>query len=222
MSSLTIFIDLDNTIYNQEPLIRYALREICKKIDGELDRHACFRTFMKILRSKGLHARIFDRFLERTSIDVEIDDLVKMFREKQFEYIHKNGLKAYASAIKFLREANSVHLRVIVYTEGQKALQELKVKSLGIEDLIEGVIVVKSKLSPENASIFKEERPVLYIGDDPYVDFYIPNMLGIPTIRVLTGLYKNVSNSVRGENYAPRFTVRRLSKKILKIRGSLE
>ena len=111
---------------------------------------------------------------------------------------------------------------MIVYTEGQKALQELKVKSLGIEDLIEGVIVVKSKLSPENASIFKEERPVLYIGDDPYVDFYIPNILGILTIRVLTGLYKNISNSVRGESYAPRFTVRRLSKKILKIRGSLE
>ena len=52
--------------------------------------------------------------------------------------------------------------------------------------------------------------PKVFIGDNPYTDFLIPNKVGILTIRVLTGLYRNIPNNIVKKEYRPNITLRNL------------
>ena len=122
------------------------------------------------------------------------------------EYLEKNKIILYKSALDFVSKNRE---RMVIYTEGNREVQEAKIANIERNYKVKlNYVIVEDKLDEKNVRIFEEYSPSIYIGDDVFSDFYIPNKLGILTVRVLTGLYRNIKNEVVGVMYRPRITIR--------------
>ena len=85
-------------------------------------------------------------------------------------------------------------------TDGNKNVQKNKISALGVKKYFIKISYATGKNmkpSPKSyAAILKllklKPEQVTYIGDNPSVDFVTPNKMEMPTIRVLTGYFKNL------------------------------
>ncbi|BCU69987.1 hypothetical protein [Stygiolobus caldivivus] len=208
-----IFIDLDNTLYNQEQYLKPVFRKIAKAVQRKCGTNSrvVYEYLVRTVRAKTMHYPVFDSLVEDMRLDIDPKDLVKSYRELSIEYFKNKGVTLYKNAVDLLKRGD-----VVVYTEGRKEFQGVKIKSIEEKyGLKLNYIVVEDKLNEENVRIFKEYSPAVYIGDDVFRDFFIPNKLKIVTIRVLTGLYRGIPNTVVEESYRPKITVRNLNCLIL-------
>jgi len=201
-------VDLDNTLYNQEQILRYVFGRISRFIEAEfgIPRVEVFNYLMNTVKSKTLRYPVFNNLVARLHLDFSPRKLTEMYRLYTVEYLEKHRITLYRSALRLLETAD-----VVIYTEGCREVQELKIANIergyGLKLRF---ILVEDKLREENLEIFERFKPEAYIGDNPYTDFLVPNKLGIPTIRVLTGLYKGVGNDVVEPAYRPLITLRSL------------
>ena len=188
-----IFIDLDNTLYDQGQYLKPVFRKIAKVVQRECGTNwrVIYGYLMDTARTKTMHFPIFNSLVEGLRLNIDPEDLVKLYRELSVEYLREKGVTLYKSALNLLRRED-----VVVYTEGRKEFQEVKIKSIEEKyGLKLNYVVVEDKLDE----------------DDVFRDFLIPNKLKILTIRTLTGLYKGIPNTVVEEGYRPKITVRNLN-----------
>jgi len=203
-----IFVDLDNTLYNQEQILRYVFRRISRFIEAEfgVPWAEVFSYLMNAAKSKTLRYPIFNDLVNLLHLDVSPRRLVELYRLYVVEYLERRRITLYRSALGLLETTD-----VIIYTEGYRGVQELKIANVergyGLKLRF---IVVEDKLRRENSEVFERIRPEAYIGDNPYTDFLVPNSLGIPTVRVLTGLYRGIPNEAVEPAYRPLITLRSL------------
>jgi len=203
-----IFVDLDNTLYNQEQILRYVFRRIGRFIEAEfgIPWVEVFSYLMDAAKSKTLRYPIFNDLVNLLHLDISPRRLAEMYRLYTVEYLERRRITLYRSALRLLETAD-----VVIYTEGCREVQELKIANIergyGLKLRF---IVVEDKLRRENSGIFERTRPEAYIGDNPYTDFLVPNRLGIPTLRVLTGLYRGILNEAVEPAYRPSITLRSL------------
>jgi len=203
-----IFIDLDNTLYNQEQILRYVFSKISKEIERRFDinKSETFEYLLNLVKEKTLRYKIFDDLVSKFNLEVSPEELVKLYREFSLDFLKKNKIRLYKSALEILNSYN-----LIVYTEGNEEIQKEKIKNIMENYGISlDYIIVKNKLDESNREYFEEYKVKIYIGDDPFADFLIPNKLGITTIRVLTGLYRNIPNERVKEEYRPKITIKNL------------
>ena len=204
-----IFIDLDNTLYNQEQYLKPVFRKIAKVVQREsgVNQRVVYEYLMRTARTKTMHYPVFDSLVEGLKLDVDPKGLVKLYRELSTEYFRSKGVTLYKGALDLLKRED-----VVVYTEGRREFQEVKIRSIEEKYNIKlNYIVVEDKLNEENVKIFKEYSVTVYIGDDVFRDFFVPNRLKILTVRTLTGLYRGIPNTAVGESYRPKITVRNLN-----------
>ncbi|RIB35347.1 MAG: hypothetical protein BXU00_02365 [Candidatus Nanoclepta minutus] len=203
-----IFIDLDNTLYNQEQILRYAFGKISEELKKEfnLNKSKTFRYLLNLVKKKTLRYKIFDDLVSKFNLEISSEELVKLYREFNLEFLKNKKIELYKSALDVLNNDN-----LTVYTEGNREIQEEKIKNImknyGVRF---NYIIVRDKLDENNRKYFEEYKVKAYIGDDPLADFLIPNKLGIITVRVLAGLYRRIPNESVKEEYKPKITIRNL------------
>ena len=203
-----IFIDLDNTLYDQGQYLKFVFRRISKIIEEEfkISSSEIYNYLFNLVKEKTLRYPIFDSLTSRFDLGISPGELVKMYRTLSMEYLERGKITLYKSALDFIIKNKE---RIVVYTEGNREIQEAKIANIEKNYNVKlTYVIVKDKLDEENVRIFEEYSPSIYIGDDVLSDFYIPNKLGILTVRVLTGLYRNIRNEAVGAMYRPRVTVR--------------
>jgi hypothetical protein len=203
-----IFIDLDNTLYNQELYLKYVFKKIGKYIEENFDINSnkIYNDLMNITKLKTLRYPIFDFIINKYNLDIDSKKLVELYRKHNIKYLSNNKIKVYKSALRILKNYNCV-----IYTEGKKEIQEIKIRNIEKNyNLKLNYIIVENKLKEENIEIFNKYSPNLYIGDDVFVDFFIPNKLNILTVRVLTGIYSNIKNDIVDVDYRPKITIKNL------------
>lgn len=209
-----IFIDLDNTIYNQKQILDYVFLEIGKYIEKRYDipKNIIKEFLIKITKEKTLRYKIFDSLIEKFKLELDKKELLNLYKRKTEEYLINKKIKIYSDFEQILKNCNNF----IIYTEGDEKIQKLKINNIEKNYKIKlDLIIVKNKLSEENIEIFKCYNPKIYIGDNPYTDFYIPNKLNIFTIRILRGLYKEIPDDIVSLEYRPKISIRRLNKNII-------
>ncbi len=153
-----------------------------------------------ILNREGRGA-IFDRWIEdhgkysRTLVR----ECVKVYRH------HEPKLELNGEASKLLPKL-SAYPKYIV-TDGHKVVQEKKIRALKISAFFRHIYIThRYGLQHVKPSIYCFEkirqrekcnwRDMIYVGDNPDKDFVNLNPLGVQTVRVLTGIHKNVKAQI--------------------------
>jgi len=194
-----IIFDLDDTLYEERIFVESGFRAVSEYIQKRfrVDKEDFFKVVMNILEREG-RGYIFDTALRKYNLYRKklVDKLVRVYRS------HKPGIKPYPG-VKSLINSLKKKYKLGLITDGLGYVQRNKVKALGLERFFDFIIYTddysKRRSKPSSYSFKKaleyfniSPKEAIYIGDDPYKDFLGAKKLGIQTIRVLQGRYRNV------------------------------
>jgi putative hydrolase of the HAD superfamily len=197
MSMILVF-DLDDTLYDERLYVESGLRAVADFGEQQFgwDADASCRFMVDVLDAQGRGA-IFDRWLDshgRVSRAL-VQECVKRYRH------HMPRLRLDPAANALLRALGQYPLYLV--TDGHKIAQARKVEALGIEPLFRKVFIThRYGIARAKPSTYCFERilaaegaawpQLVYVGDNPAKDFVNLNVKGAQTVRVLTGMHKDV------------------------------
>lgn len=192
-----IIFDLDNTIYGEENFVKNGFLAAAKLMGGrfKINKKEFFKSLNNVFREKG-RGRVFDIVLKKYNIYDKnlMHELVRAY--------HNNGLKLkpYPGAINLLSFLKSDY-KIALLTDASGHVQRKKINALGIKDFFDLIVYTDDYNKPKpDIFCFKKilkrfkalPEETVMIGDDIFKDFPGAKKLGIKTIRVLQGEYKNI------------------------------
>ena len=201
-----VLCDLDDTLYPQADWLDGAWRAVA---EAAADRGVQQGPFLKALHEVAAEGSarggIIDRALAAVDARVPVGDLVgdlvavfKAYRAPRLE-LYPGAAEALAA----LRE----RVPIAVITDGDPGVQEGKLSSLGLLDAVDCVVISDRlgrefrKPHPEPfrhalAALGVEPRLAVCIGDRPDKDVAGASALGIRAVRVHTGEYAEMPDTV--------------------------
>jgi putative hydrolase of the HAD superfamily len=196
-----LIFDLDDTIFDQVTYLAGAFAAAAAEC-GEECAGRLTRAMLQVTAELGSSCgRIFDEALQREALAVDAPTLERMVRS--FRAYQPEGLSCFPGVLEMLADL-SRRWPLGLVTDGPVETQVAKVKGLGIErffraivysDSIGGRATRKPSATPYVAALEKlgvrPERAV-YVGDNPTKDFVGARALGMRTVRVLTGEYREL------------------------------
>lgn len=196
MNMILIF-DLDDTLYDERTFVLSGFLAVARYLEEKygLNTASSFTLMQSLLDTEG-RGKIFDEVLKTFDLfsKTNVKKCISVYRH------HRPSLSLFPEAKVVLENyLNNLYL----VTDGHKIVQYNKVQSLGIEDNFKkiylthryGIIHAKPSIHcfEKIRSIEKcSWSQMVYIGDNPLKDFVNLNPLGVQTIRVKTGQYRNL------------------------------
>ncbi|NRY60064.1 HAD family hydrolase [Clostridium beijerinckii] len=186
-----LIFDLDDTLYYEKEYVLGAFKEVAYYLGNKYgeNQEKLFNRMKDILEGLG-RGKIFNIICEENNFDEDIKNLVNIYRTS----IPK--LEVYADSEEFLNWAKENGYKLGIITDGCSKVQWNKIKALGIEVLVDKVIVTddlgKEFWKPHKKSyinmmnyfkINKDE--CIYIGDNPNKDFIGAKEIGMMTVRIV-------------------------------------
>lgn len=190
--------DLDDTLYDERQYVESGFRAVASHAAEQwgLDATGCYEQLVRLLDTQG-RGHIFDDFLAHHSLSskTNIQACVRTYR------LHKPNLTLPAEHLQLLQQLPKP---LYLVTDGHKIVQQNKVEALGIATLFKRVFITHrfgikhAKPSTHCFELIKkaekcEWQDMVYIGDNPAKDFVNLNKLGMNTVRVLTGVHRNIA-----------------------------
>ena len=185
-----VIFDLDDTLYDEEMFVLGGFRAVAQFLQDRhgLNSEVLYSRMVQLLSREG-RGKIFDVILAENGIDgLSVEQMVDVYRS------HRPCLKLYPDAENVLKQLKGrVHLGII--TDGNTKVQWNKIRALGLDKIVELVIVTDDlgpeycKLSPVPYQLVMEKlkldgKNIVYIGDNPNKDFITARQLGWRTIRI--------------------------------------
>jgi putative hydrolase of the HAD superfamily len=196
---MILAFDLDDTLYDERAYVESGLRAVAAWGRAHLGLPAApsFRAMRATLDTEG-RGRIFDAWL--ASHGRASRSLVRTCVEV---YRHHAPAIALDPKIRALLGRLAIHHPLYLVTDGHKVVQANKVAALGLAPLFRRVFITHRfgiRHAKPSAHCFelirRAERcdwtDLAYVGDNPAKDFVTLNRLGATTIRVLTGVHRDV------------------------------
>lgn len=192
MTVRSICFDLDDTLYSYEDYARAGLRSAADYLEdetGEQYHEELVTLYFEDATQRGT----FDALVERHDLpEAFVSDLVAAFHSATTPLWPYRETKPLLAS---LGERYSLGL----ITDGREG--RMKLRRLGIESYFDEILVTptidRSKHEPvvfeqvlETLGIAPSEA--MYVGDDPRVDFAVPNDLGMETVRLRRGRYTHL------------------------------
>jgi len=151
----------------------------------------------EVLAAEG-RGKVFDVILSELGMNSKamVRKCLSIYRS------HKPNICVYSGVERMLMDLSAHSLYLI--TDGNKLVQEAKVKALGIEKYFRrlfithrfGIIAAKPSLYCFRIIKKIEKcrwRDIVYIGDNPNKDFFALNKVGAKTVRVHSGMFAQVN-----------------------------
>jgi putative hydrolase of the HAD superfamily len=200
-----IGFDLDDTLYDHALYVRGAYRDIAatvERITGIAADEFFARIFPDWQRRTSRCDRIFADALKAYEVySVELErELVAVYRAHQPSLTPHQGVRRGLAALR------AAGFRLGLLSDGQLAVQQRKLAALGLDDCFD-VCVYTGAFGREfykphaggfarlTSELGFEPAVVAYVGDNPFNDFESPHRLGMFTIRVLTGEYREMESA---------------------------
>jgi putative hydrolase of the HAD superfamily len=195
-----IIFDLDDTLYDQKKFLKSAFKACAQYATRWcLDRKKFYENLLKITDTYGSGCGdIFDKALKNMNAYSKgrVKELVDIF------YKHQPMIDLYSDARKLLPKLVHKYILCLI-TDGNPDLQTKKIKSLNIEKYFSVIVLsdvfgrkyrkpstLPYKKVLEKIGITAEEA--IFIGDNPYKDFIGAKKIGLLTVRIMRGEYRNV------------------------------
>lgn len=200
-----IGFDLDNTLYDHQQFVVGAYLDIAKKV-GRLYG----------ISVNEFYGNIFSKWQKHTSRCTHIfSDTLKEYdiyspeTEKELVSIYRNhtpSITLYPHVRTGLKQLVKSGFTLGLLTDGQPDVQRRKIASLDIERHFEAIVITgdfgRNYYKPHPRGFVELAKKIkthaaamVYVGDNPHVDFETPKNMGMTTIRIQTGEYKNIPHS---------------------------
>jgi putative hydrolase of the HAD superfamily len=196
---MILIFDMDDTLYDERTYVDSGLRAVASYGEERFGWNSVdsFNYMQHILETSG-RGRIFDLWLASHGRCTRslVKACVKVYRH------HAPSLRL-TPGVEGLLEQLSSDYSLYLVTDGHKIVQHKKVEALGISRFFQKVLIThrygirNAKPSTYCFELIRRREKCLwedmvYIGDNPEKDFVNLNPLGVKTIRVNTGVYRNV------------------------------
>ena len=196
-----VIFDLDDTLYSEKQYIRSGFRKIAEYL-GALDAE------VKLWEYFCQKNPAVDLYLEERGLMEKKEHCLKTYREQMADITLYDGIVDMLSALK----AKGIKLGII--TDGRVEGQKNKIKALGLEKIIDDIIITDELGGPQfrkpNDISFRimQKRwnipfeQLIYVGDNPVKDFIAPCSLGMNSLffKNEDGLYSNALKSNANQN----------------------
>jgi len=193
MTASAVCFDLDDTLYPYAEYARSGLRNAADElaaVTGEHLREELFDLYFE----EEVTEETFDRLVAENDLPAElVDRLVEAYHDAV------GPLEPYDDTVPVLEELDERY-RLGLVTDGYNGLRKLD--ALGLRPKFDAVVVTpplnltKAQREPFDrvtGSLDIDHEEMVYVGDDPRVDFGVPNRLGAGTVRLRRGRYTHLS-----------------------------
>jgi putative hydrolase of the HAD superfamily len=190
--------DLDDTLYPERTFVESGFLAVAEMLEATYgwDKQASLSHMLDVLKMQGRGAVFNELLLSKQQFS---DKLVKRCRQTYRQ--HEPRIALFPVAKKFL-DANRGRPMYLV-TDGNKNVQANKVRVLGIGPYFKKVFIThRYGLRNAKPSVYCFElirqaegctwADMVYVGDNPAMDFVNLNLLGALTVRVQTGEHRSV------------------------------
>jgi len=205
--------DLDDTLYDERQYVESGLGAVAAFVEKRwgVEKHSGIEELIALLDKNG-RGRIFNDYLANHGIAA-----------------NKKNVRACVSAYRLHQPTLTMpdnHLTLLenlpkplyLVTDGNKVVQGKKVDALNIAHYFKRVFVTHRfgvKHAKPSTYCFEKIKQteqcqwhdMVYIGDNPAKDFVNLNKLGMPTVRVLTGVHSEISAK---PNFDAKYTIKSL------------
>lgn len=194
---MILIFDLDDTLYDESRFVDGGLAAVARmgKLEFGWNEHDSLAFMRSTLQHHGRGA-IFDRWLAKQGKVSRrlIDKCIRVYR------YHATEISLPESALSMLRTMSAQHSLYLV-TDGHKLVQQRKIEALGLNRFLKRAFITNrygSQRAKPSTYCFERIRnleacqwsDMVYVGDNPTKDFVNLNKLGVHTIRVMTGAYR--------------------------------
>ena len=190
----SVLFDLDDTLYPEMDFVRSGFRTVARFLSSRLSvpGEEVFRRLMAFLEREG-RGGVFDSTLSSFGADLELVRVcVHVYRS------HRPDVALFEDALPTLRRLREARVRLGIVTDGMGAVQRAKVDALGLEPLVDAVVLsdVLGQGSGKPAGdayrvaldlLGARPEETAYVGDNAAKDFLWPNAAGMRTIRLRRG-----------------------------------
>lgn len=197
-----VVFDLDDTLYEQMDYLSGAFRAASAILGDEAAKRVAAELVATTRERGSAHPGLFEEALTRCGLAADGDRLRAM--ERAFLAYRPAALHCYPGVQPMLATL-AVRYPLALVSDGVVEMQRTKLRALGIapyfrtivlSDALGGTATRKPSPAPYLAALrglrTASERTVC-VGDNPSRDFAAARALGMPTIRVRTGEYRDVT-----------------------------
>ncbi len=197
-----IIFDLDDTLYSEKQYVRSGFNAVAEYLGRPDDANKLWGYF-----EKGEKA--IDAYLEEIGCSEKKEECLSIYRE------HEPSITLYEGVVETFAKLRSEGIKIGIITDGRPDGQRKKIKSLGLEDLVDDIIVtdelggeqfrkpcdIAFRIMQRRWKIFFED--MLYVGDNAHKDFQAPEQLGMQWIwfKNEDGLYYNSQNADKPKTF---------------------
>mgnify|MGYP000678182261 CR=1 FL=1 len=192
MSHHAVSFDLDDTLYDYREYAAAGLRSAADLLAERTGRDLHEELHDLYFAAEATDGT-FDRLVARHDLPANlVSDLVAAFHDAT------TPLSPHPETEAVLDELAADH-RLGLVTEGRGG--RAKLRRLGLADRFDAVLVTpridRTKRDPavferHLADLAVDPSATAYVGDDPRVDFRVPNEMGLTTVRVRRGRYADL------------------------------
>lgn len=187
-----VIFDLDDTLYSEKQYVRSGYRKIAEYLGRPDAEEKLWQYFMQ-----GKQA--IDCYLSEAGLLSKKDECLKVYRNQMPDITLYDGV---ADLIEMLHKKG---IKVGIITDGRPEGQRNKLKALGLDKLVEDIIVTDElggiQFRKPNDISFRiiQNRwripfeNMVYVGDNPNKDFQAPRQLGMRSVyfKNADGLYSS-------------------------------
>ena len=199
---MIVVFDLDDTLYDEKTFVYSGFAEVSKWISLKTnsEQSEIFNYMVNDFLENG-RGKIFNNVLEKylKLTQKNLRKCISIYR------LHTPNIKLKNDVIDLLIHLKS-QFSLYIVTDGNKIVQNNKIKALNIDFLIKkAFITYRYGLKHSKPSIYcfeiikKIEKTnwenIMYVGDNPHKDFVNLNKLNVNTVRILQGEFSSVKVS---------------------------
>ncbi|RSD35149.1 MAG: putative hydrolase of the HAD superfamily [Methanohalophilus sp.] len=195
-----VVFDLDNTLYDAEQYFFGAFEDISTYMYDEYgtDSNEVFEVLLTIWKEKtSMYPDLFNDMLKYFNIYSveEIKNIVQIFNN------HECKIKPRSDVIPTINLLRKDNIKLGIITDGTVHRQERKIKVLGLAEYFDIIIYTKHIGHPKPGELSFQKaidnlgvKPcqMIYVGDNPYIDFEGAKKTGMITARLLKGEFSDI------------------------------
>ncbi len=195
---MILVFDLDDTLYQEITYVKSAFKAVASYLGAkyQIATSEVENDLLGVLEEKG-RGSVFDEVLNKYGIysKAEVKKCLGVYRRS------KPKIELNRDAVRCLKRFEDLPKYLV--TDGNKMVQSTKIKALGLERYFRKAIPSHNygrRHSKPSTYIFhkilkwEQAKPkdLVYIGDNPNKDFVNLKKEGFNTVRVLTGMFKDL------------------------------